>query len=259
MPFNYLFWIKIRIFNKKIFAMMRLLLGFLFLSFQLSAQVLYTDYKPQYEEWNERYILDKIEYTATRTIFHFRYLASQLRKSEMSFHGPLAIDHWTLENVNNPSEIYPLIELKNIKKTGMLLYNSHRGGKLNFRTEPYDVYTCEIHFPKIPKHLRVVNFLEGINKKAYSNHFHCFKVKVKPLDDPELGTVADMNARIKKFEIREFGFLRSNIPAVVQNQLNNSKTNQPTPTETPSKPKVILVEDKEAKAQAGEENLLQEN
>lgn len=239
--------------------MLRLLLGLLILSLNLPAQVLYTDYKPQYEEWNDRYILDKIEYTATRTIFHFRYLAYPKQIGEMSFHGPFEKDHWTLENVYNPGELYPLIELKNIKKTGMLLYSSYRGAKLVFTTQPYDVYTCEIHFPKLPKHLSLVNFLEGVTKKAYSNHFHCFKVKVKPLGDSDLGTESDMFARIKKFEVREYGFVRSKIPAIIQNQNNSTTTAKTKTTETPVKPKIILPEDKEAKAQAGEENLLQEN
>lgn len=213
----------------------------------------YTDYKPKYIEHNNRYILDKIEYQSNRTVFHFRYLSKPSYESSMSFYGPLHKYQWSLENVYNPSEYYKMTELKNVKKNGILLYAIFNQDELLFATKPYDVFTCEVHFPKLPSHITLANFLEGVNNKESPTHFNCLQVKIKVRNDKELGNEEDMVKRIKNFEIMEYGFVRSTLPAV--QKVTTQNTTQIKKTEVKKEevkllPKVVVLS--EAQAQSGE-------
>ncbi len=168
----------------------------------------YTDFKPKYEEWNSRYILDKITYWKDRTVFHFRYAAYSTRGS-MTFYGPLHQDRWCLVNTENPDEQFPEIELRKVTRENTLIYGIFGESHMSFSTKPYEIYTVEVHFPALPSHITEVDFLEGVAKRSYTNHFHCFNVRVKPFNDNDLGTIADMTKRVDMFEIRTLGWAKT--------------------------------------------------
>jgi len=191
---------------------MRYLLLFLLFTFPAIAfaqKPRYIDFKPQYQEWNSRYILDKITYWKDRTVFHFRYAAGAY-KAGMTFYGPLdEINRWCLVNTANPAEQFPQTELRKIVREGYVIYGVFRETKVYFSTKPYEIYTVEVHFPALPSHVTQVDFLEGVSKRSYSNHFHCFDVRIKPFDDPELGSSQDMKKRIDAFEIKTLGWAKT--------------------------------------------------
>jgi hypothetical protein len=164
------------------------------------AQKIYTDYRPRYKEWNRRYILDKIEYTKTRTIFYFRYLSSQWGDN-LSFFGAGHPSHWCLENLDNPAEVYHMIEIRNLKRNGKVVYEVLDIDEASFTTSGAkpETFTCEVHFPRLPKNMTKANFLEGYAAKHLTNHFHCLNVKIKNFDDEDLGNENDMIAKIQKF------------------------------------------------------------
>jgi len=166
------------------------------------SQKVYVDYKPQYTEWVRNYIVDKIEYTKEHTIFYFRYLSSSAY-SAMDFRGIRNEYRWCLENVDNPDETYYLVDLRNIRVDGVL--HLERIGDLDmfyYNPKATETVTCEVYFPRLPKHIKKAHFLEGKSAKNRTNHFHALAVNLKTFDDPDLGSEADRTARIQKFKDR---------------------------------------------------------
>lgn len=247
---------------------------------QVMAQKIYTDYKPTYKKWNTRYILDKIEYTKTRTIFHFRYISSNDYGDNISFFGASHPDHWCLENVDNPDEVYHMIEIRNLARSGKLIYSILPNNQIaNFVTSGNnpETFICEVHFPRLPKTMVRGNFLEGYAAKYLSNHFHCLNVKIKTFNDPENGNKQDMYNRIAEFEDRvktpskslaDLLFPKRNPPIVINPKpkpkppvIINPKPKPPVVVNPKPKPKPIEIKPKPeptkpdvsgAKAQAGE-------
>lgn len=176
--------------------------------FQTFAQN-YTDYKPKYNQWARNYILDKIEYTDTRTIFHFRYIA-EFDYGLVTFFGNKHPERWCIQNVDNTEEVYYHFNIKNIykneKKLISLLGSTHEA---TYETMKGDIFTCEIELPAFPKRLQNINLLEGINMKNSTRHFHVLNIKLKKSDDLDLGTLKDMIERLKKFEVSVIGKVKS--------------------------------------------------
>ncbi len=187
---------------KKIFFLLIICITFII---KIGAQPAYTDYKPNYKKWNTRYILDKIEYTKTRTIFHFRYITSSQFGETITFHGANNPDHWCLENIDNPTEVYHMIEIRNLARSGRIVYSILPNDKIatfSSNGQKSETFICEVHFPRLPKTLKRANFLEGYAAKHLTNHFHCLNVRIKTFDDPENGNKQDMYNRITDFEDR---------------------------------------------------------
>lgn len=162
--------------------------------------VLYTDYNPSYTKWQPNYILDKIEYTDERTIFYFRFMGKYAYGGSASFHGRTGEFPWYLENVDDSSKKARLSEIKNIRQNGELKVHSQIDEPvITFYYEQYDVFTCEVHFPRLKNNVKNVHLVEGIGKKEDENHFNCFNIKLKTFDDPTLGTEEDLEERIEEF------------------------------------------------------------
>lgn len=181
-----------------------IILFFLISVFHTQAQKTFIDYKPKYKEWNARYILDKIEYTPNNTIFHFRYLASKDPFGAMTLYGVGHIEAWALQNTEKESETFKMLDLKNIRKKGKLIIKDFMVSAKRFHLSKKDVFTCEIHFPRLPRHIKKVHFLEGINSAKDIHHFHCLNVKIKHKDE-DLGTEKDLEKRVKDLENRVWG------------------------------------------------------
>lgn len=215
------------------------------LAWQSSAQN-YIDYKPQYQEWNKNYIIDKIEYTDKRIIVYFRYVAripeyNSLMgyKYYVTIFGKNHEKRWCLENAKNPNETFYIVDVKNISRNGQLINSSIAGYKyLEYRNvKPNEVITCEIHFNRLPKHIKYAHLLEGKNMKHDTNHFHAFNIKLKT-ENEDLGTFEDMVKRVHTFERRLTGMPRSNFV------VPNKKTDKPKIVKKiePQKPKAPLLQ-----------------
>lgn len=190
------------------------LLVLLFLSSQVFAQkARYVDYQPSYKVWDKSYILDKITYTENHTIFHFRYVEVDAY-SIIVFFGVLNEDNrWCLvAEQNGQKEVFPLIELRNIRRNQTLLEKTFKESSLAYNTEQHEVYTMEVVFPRLPAHITKVDFLEGKDNRYEKTHFHCLKVKIKPIDDAQLGTEGEMIKRIDAFEMRHTGKQSAYLP-----------------------------------------------
>lgn len=173
----------------------------------------FIDYKPVYKKWQNNYILDKIDYTKDRTIFHFRYV-SHYEQGSATFYGPGEDLAWFLKNDTNPSEVFKLIEIKNIARNGKVeipVLNTKKPVELITRNN--DVFTCEVHFKRLPNHVKVADFIEGIGAELKTNHFNCLDVQMKTFDSKELGSQQDMITNITDFQKQE-GVTNNPIPEI---------------------------------------------
>ncbi len=171
----------------------------------------FVDYKPVYKKWQKNYILDKIDYTKNRTIFHFRYV-SHYEEGSATYYGPGESLAWFLKNDANPSEVFKMIEIKNIARNGKVeipIVNTKKAVRLT--THNNDVFTCEVHFERLPNNVKVADFIEGIGAELKTNHFNCLDVEMKTFDSKELGSHQDMVENITVFQTQE-GVTNNPIP-----------------------------------------------
>ncbi|MCS6795647.1 MAG: hypothetical protein RMJ97_07315 [Raineya sp.] len=201
------------------------ILLFYWVALPLIAQNTYTDYKPEYKKWHPDYMIDKIEYTPTRMIIHFRYVANSINEeveskfgnfkfytiTRVTFFGKTHPERWYLENYYNPDETYHFVDIKNIRRNGQLMESSISGyEQLDYHNiKANEVFTCEIHFKRLPKHVKKVSLYEGEDYKHDKNHFHVLQIKVKQEDDKDLGEFSDMVKRVQEFERKLTGRPRS--------------------------------------------------
>ncbi|AFM05309.1 hypothetical protein Fleli_2964 [Bernardetia litoralis DSM 6794] len=167
----------------------------------------FVDYKPVYKKWQNNYILDKISYTKDRTIFHFRYV-SHYEEGTVTYYGPGEDLAWFLKNDANPAQVFKMIEIKNIAISDIVkrpILNTKEAAV--FETKQGDVFTCEVHFERLPKSVKIVDFIEGLGAEKKTNHFNCLDVEVKTIDSENLGSLDDMIDNILDFEQQVDGVL----------------------------------------------------
>lgn len=180
----------------------------------------FVDYKPVYKKWQNNYILDKIDYTKDRTIFHFRYV-SHYANGTATYYGPGEDLAWFLKNDAKPSEVFKMIEIKNIARNGKVeipVLNTKKPVQL--LTQDNDVFTCEVHFNRIPNNVKVADFIEGIGAELKTNHFNCLDVQMKTFDSKELGSHQDMVENITVFQKQE-GVINNPLPEIKDQPVNN--------------------------------------
>jgi outer membrane protein OmpA-like peptidoglycan-associated protein len=184
---------------------------FCFFNFSLIAQnIEYTDHKPVYRKWQDSYILDKIQYTKNSTIFYFRFVCRSGQGISAIFYPPGGEAPWYLKGKSGKN--YNLKSVRNIRRNSELLV-SNLTSKKEFPSLDgfgYTVFSCEVHFEKLPNSEKKVDLIEGPGHEFDQNHFNCFDVIMKTQDDKELGQIKDSEENIKKFE-NKFGVTNTNI------------------------------------------------
>ena len=131
---------------------------------QLSAQsTTYTDHKPTYRKWQDDYILDKISYTSERTIFYFRFVCKSGKYTNAIFYPPGGEHPWYLKG-RNVKKNYYLKELKYIRRNGKLMKSRVRSSAYSVSAlegAGYTVFSCEVHFERLPNDVTTVDLIEG--------------------------------------------------------------------------------------------------
>ncbi|MCP4443506.1 MAG: OmpA family protein [Aureispira sp.] len=190
----------------------RVSIVFVLLSFVISpnfAQKEYTDHKPSYRPWQDDYILDKIEYTSDRTIFYFRFVCRSGMYTSAIFYPPGGEHPWYIKG-RNVKKNFELKAIKNVRRNGELIASSVRRKSLKVAAlagSGYTVFSCEVHFERLPNDLEYADFIEGRGQEYNRNHFNCFNVKLKTWNSKELGSKKDSEEEVKKFE-KKFGIER---------------------------------------------------
>jgi uncharacterized protein YxeA len=184
---------------------LHILLAFAFVAISTvqAQKVEFTDHKPQYRKWQDSYIIDKIEYTADRTIFYFRFVhvynAGSGITTEAVFYPKDGEYSWYLKGVSK-NENFELIEIRDVRQNGKLLAAKVDGELRSMAAEGIStVFTCQVHFQRLSEEMQLIDFIEGKGKETATNHFNAFDVKIKTAESNDLGTPKDSEARIEEF------------------------------------------------------------
>lgn len=205
-----------------------ILIAFLFSGILLSeaaAQKTYTDHKPQYRKWQDDYILDKIEYTKSRTIFYFRFVCKSGKYTNAIFYPPGGEHPWYIKG-RNVRKNYFLKEIRNVRRNGELMKSRVQNSaySINALDGPgYTVFSCEVHFERFSNDLETADLIEGRNQEYNKNHFNCFNIKLKTWDDKDLGSSKDSDKKVREFE-KKYG-------------TSSKRVNAPKPKPKKPKPK----------------------
>lgn len=167
-----------------------------------------TDKNPTYEQFNDQCILDKVEYQADRTIFHFRYKASSY--ASIWLYAPEGEHPWFLKDKINETE-YNLIGVYNVRRNNKLAYKevteSHVYMNADSKKEK-TYFECEVHFERLPETVSEVDLIEGKGMEAAWNHFHCFNIQINPLKEEKEKPV------IAPIEVAEIPVIVEAVPEV---------------------------------------------
>jgi hypothetical protein len=167
-------------------------------------KVIYSDHKPNYTKWQNVYIIDKIQYTKDKTIFHFRFVHEYDPLSgvttEAVFYPKGGEYAWYLKDVEN-GNTYELLEVRNVYRNEELIKKSVNTAELRSLAldKQNTIFTCEVHFPRLPKNVKSFDLIEGRGKEKATNHFNCFAVEHKLANSKDLGSLEDSNNTIKLF------------------------------------------------------------
>ena len=169
----------------------------------------FIDHKPQYRPWQSSYIVDKIEYTKTKTIMYFRFVceanpveAAFGGGTEAVFYPPNHALAWYLKGKNVRKD-FNMLEIRNVRRNGKM---EKKVVDAEFRSKAFmdinTVFTCEVHFERLPNDLQFADLVEGRGKENDERHFNCFNVKLKTWDSKELGDEKDSDETVKRFNDR---------------------------------------------------------
>ena len=155
--------------------------AFLLLAMSTQAQESKIDSDPVYQQFNDRCILDKVEYKQDRTIFHFRYKASSY--TSIWLYSPDGDHPWFLKDEINGEE-YNLLGVYNVRRNNRMAYKEVTGNHVYMNADSKKEKTyfeCEVHFERMPEHVSEVDLIEGKGMESAWNHFNCFDIKITPL------------------------------------------------------------------------------
>ena len=179
-----------------------------------SQAVDYTDYLPKYRTSSTNFMISKIEYSLTKMIFHYRYVATQ-DADHIHFYGRDREFAWRLTNTvrtetSNINTVTRLADVVNIRVNDEL-----RRAKLNPRSNTDieaskgDIVTCEIHFDLMPENVRIVHLIGGdcVQKKELEFRFSANDILVKNKESNQLGMLKHMEGQVKRF-YEDIGYVK---------------------------------------------------
>lgn len=195
---------------KNIFPNLVILLVFLVLNSNptlAQAAHNYTDHKPQYRKWLDSYILDKIEYTPTSTVFYFRFVCDNENSGGATFYPPNGASPWYLKGRDVKKEV-DITAVKNVRRDGVLIKDDVRTEA--FHADPpskvgHSIFSCEVHFPRLDDDMKEADLIEGRGQEFNRMHFNCFNIKLKTWNDTDLGNEKDSKKVVENFEKKYTG------------------------------------------------------
>jgi outer membrane protein OmpA-like peptidoglycan-associated protein len=197
----------------------------------------YTDHKPQYRKWLDSYIIDKIEYTKTNTVMYFRFVCDNTSSGGATFYPPGGESPWYLKG-RTVRKDFDITAVKNIRRNGILVKGNVVGEA--FHTEPlgktgHTVFSCEVHFPRLPSDLKEADLIEGRGQEYNRRHFNCFNIKLKTWED-DLGSEDDSKKVVEDFE-KKYNTTTTKPP-----EEKKTEEKKPTPPKKQGSGKLISLE-----------------
>lgn len=161
----------------------------------------YFDYLPKYRKFRDYYQIDKLEYREKRTIVYFRYIVQE--DGYVNFFSGKHPDSWYLRTPPRMRGLemqFKLLEIQNIQVNGELkLETLLHVPEVKYETKKGDVVTCEIHFIRVPKYIRMLDLVEGQDGDQDQDRLNCFDIMIKSKDSPILGKEQDATKVQERF------------------------------------------------------------
>lgn len=152
----------------------------------------YTDFLPKYRSQNKNFILTKIDYTSTKMIIHFQYVAPE--DGSIVFGGVSTDAAWMVyTSTKGVAGASFNASLENIKINGVLKADKVQAtNKAQFLAKKGEVVMGEAHFSKLDRTIRSIHF-------AATGITECLDILIKEEGNTTLGTTEQMNASVERF------------------------------------------------------------
>ncbi|MCH2044709.1 MAG: OmpA family protein [Saprospiraceae bacterium] len=161
----------------------------------------YFDYLPKYRKFKDHYQIDKIEYRDKRTIVYFRYVVQE--SGYTNFFGGNHPESWYLRTPPRMRGLeiqFQLLEIQNIKINEELrLETLTHVPEVHYETKSGDVITCQMHFVRVPKYIRMLDLVQGQDGDQDQDRLNCFDIMIKSKDSPILGQEQDATKTEQRF------------------------------------------------------------
>jgi hypothetical protein len=135
------------------------------------------DDKPEYRSSNT-FILEKIVYTETEIIFSLAIYFPPKPYMSITFHPRNHQHHWFLKDLSTGKK-HAFKSVRNIRKNGNLEFEELKDFpiKIEANKDIQSVFTCRVHFDRLPNSSKEVHLIEG--RKKSKDHFNFFNIKLK--------------------------------------------------------------------------------
>jgi len=137
------------------------------------------DDQPKYTSRNT-YVLEKVVYTKTEIIFSLAFYFPPGSYQHAIFYPRNHHHHWFLKDLSTGKR-YSFKSVHKIRKNGTLESKKLMDFplKMEANTNTQTVFTCRVHFDRLPLSTREVHLIEGRSKAKDKNHFNFFNIKIK--------------------------------------------------------------------------------
>lgn len=138
------------------------------------------DEKPQYKPSRNTYILEKVVYTKTEVIFSLAIYFEPGTYLEAIFYPTNHKYSWFLKDLSSGKK-YFCKSIRRVQKNGTLESQQLADFPLRIPSDKktQTVFTCRVHFDRLPNSSREVHLIEGKGKANDQNHFNFFNIKLK--------------------------------------------------------------------------------
>jgi outer membrane protein OmpA-like peptidoglycan-associated protein len=172
---------------------------FVLLFFNFSHSILAQDKKPkkavrieaqpQYTKWQKNYSISKISFFENRVVLDLEFIFERGTKEwtrSVIFMPPNAANSWCLKDPES-GKVFDLLEIKNVQRNGVEIKARIKSPKDKVQIElplegiPKEVFTCQVHFPKLPNTIKTIDLLEGADSKYSKGHWNFFAIQLKPV------------------------------------------------------------------------------
>ena len=137
------------------------------------------DDAPEYTAKNT-YILEKVVYTKTEVIFSLVFYFEPNSYTEAIFYPLNHQHHWFLKDLSTNKK-YSFKSVRFIRKDGKLQSKQLTDFPLRIAANEkgQTIFTCRVHFDRLPNTTRKVNLIEGRAKSKNKEHFNFYTIEIK--------------------------------------------------------------------------------
>lgn len=175
---------------------MKLIFVLLLFSFSLSSlaqgkrqkKAVRVEIQPQYTKWQKNYSISKISFFENRVVLDLEFTFERGTKEwtkSVIFMPPNTVNSWCLKDPKS-GKVFDLLEITSVKRNGVEIKERIKAPKDKVQVElplegiPKEVFTCQVHFPKLPNSVKTVDLLEGADSKYSKGHWNFFAIQLKP-------------------------------------------------------------------------------